>query len=144
VIRRGFDCLLLMGLFACSHPQTTAPASTQASEDAPRLPSARAATPRTEPGHAPLTAGPEFMLKPGAADALAEQLRARGLLAPEASTSQDLARALRAFQKSEGLAETGFPDRETVRRLGLDPKDVDATLEGAARKRQQENETTSH
>jgi hypothetical protein len=74
------------------------------------------------------------MLKPGATDALAEQLRARGLLAPNASTSADLARALRAFQKSEGLAETGFPDRETVRRLGLDPKEVDATMDDSSKR----------
>lgn len=131
--RRGFDWVFLVGLFACSHPQTTAPPSKAASE-APRLPSGSAATPKTEPGHPPLAAAPGVILKPGATDALAEQLRARGLLAPNASTSAELAKALRAFQKSEGLAETGFPDRETVRRLGLDAKDVDATIDSSAKK----------
>jgi hypothetical protein len=142
--RRGFVGLLLLALFACSHSKTTAPPSKQAAEEAPRLPKASAATPETEPGHPPLAAAPGVMLKPGATDSLAEQLRARGLLAPDASTSAELARALRAFQKSEGLAETGFPDRETVRRLGLDPKDIDATLEGTSRKKQKETEATNH
>jgi hypothetical protein len=133
VSRRAFDWVFLLGLFGCSHPQTTAPPSKPASE-APRLPSASAATPKTEPGHPPLAAAPGVILKPGATDALAEQLRARGLLAPNASTSAELAKALRAFQKSEGLAETGFPDRETVRRLGLDAKDFDATIDSSAKK----------
>jgi hypothetical protein len=122
------------GAFFLQSPQTTAPPSEQASEEAPRLPTAKAATPKTEPGHPPLAAAPGVMLKPGATDALAEQLRSRGLLAPNASTSADLARALRAFQKSEGLAETGFPDRETVRRLGLDPKEVDATMDDSSKR----------
>lgn len=30
--------------------------------------------------------------------------------------------ALRKFQKEEELADTGFPDRETLRRLGIDPE----------------------
>jgi hypothetical protein len=134
VRKRRFDWVFLLGLSACSHPQTTAPPSKPASEEAPRLPSASAATPKTEPGHPPLAAAPGVLLQPGATDALAERLRARGLLAPNASTSAELAKALRAFQKSEGLAETGFPDRETVRRLGLDPRDIDATIDSSGKK----------
>ena len=30
--------------------------------------------------------------------------------------------ALRKFQAEQKLAETGFPDRETLRRLGIDPE----------------------
>jgi hypothetical protein len=32
--------------------------------------------------------------------------------------------ALRKFQADRSLAKTGFPDRETVRQLGLEPKEV--------------------
>jgi hypothetical protein len=32
--------------------------------------------------------------------------------------------ALRKFQRGQELAETGLPDIETVRKLGLDPDDV--------------------
>ena len=32
--------------------------------------------------------------------------------------------ALQQFQKSEGLPETGLPDYETLRRLGLKPEDI--------------------
>ena len=35
--------------------------------------------------------------------------------------------ALRTFQESQGLAATGFPDHETLRKLGIDPKKVDQT-----------------
>ncbi|HEX9401992.1 MAG TPA: peptidoglycan-binding domain-containing protein [Anaeromyxobacter sp.] len=53
-------------------------------------------------------------------------LASRGLLhahrdgALDASTSA----ALQKFQRDEGLAATGFPDRETLRRLGIDPEEA--------------------
>jgi peptidoglycan hydrolase-like protein with peptidoglycan-binding domain len=37
--------------------------------------------------------------------------------------------AIRAFQKSEDLPQTGFPDDETLRRLGIDPVTRDRTLD---------------
>jgi hypothetical protein len=51
----------------------------------------------------------------------------RGLLArPSGGDTLDDAAsaALRRFQADEGLAATGFPDRETLRRLGLSPAEV--------------------
>jgi hypothetical protein len=41
--------------------------------------------------------------------------------------------ALRTLQRQEGLAATGFPDRETLRKLGLDPSDVYRNAEDTAR-----------
>jgi hypothetical protein len=34
-----------------------------------------------------------------------------------------------AFQKSQNLPQTGFPDDETLRRLGIDPTTKDRTLD---------------
>ena len=58
----------------------------------------------------------------------------RGLLgrapAPESSTTPT-SRALRKFQESEELAATGFPDRETLQQLGVDPERAYGREEGA-------------
>ncbi len=66
-------------------------------------------------------------MAPGSQDAIAQALRKRGLLASDASSSKELEAALRAFQESQGLAATGFPDHETLRKLGIDPRTVDKT-----------------
>lgn len=51
------------------------------------------------------------------ADPVAAALRKRGLLTASAPSRQDLQAALRAFQKSQGLAETGFADQLTLKKL---------------------------
>jgi hypothetical protein len=55
-------------------------------------------------------------------------LRERGFLAADDSSSKGLEKALRGFQQSQGLATTGFPDHETLVKLGIDPRTVDTTL----------------
>lgn len=118
----------LATLLACTHATTVAPATAPNPPDAPtRLPSARAVTPRTEPGHPDLAASPAQLLAPGASDTIAAALRKRGFLGEDAGTSKNLEAALRGFQKSQDLAETGFPDHETLRKLGIDPETVDRT-----------------
>jgi murein L,D-transpeptidase YcbB/YkuD len=120
--------LLLALAVACSHAETVAAPNTPNSPDAPtRLPSARTVTPQTDPGHPDLATTPSQLMAPGSSDAIAAALRKRGLLAAEASSSKDLEKALRTFQESKGLAATGFPDQETLRKLGIDPKTVDRT-----------------
>jgi hypothetical protein len=115
-------------LVACAHPETVAPANAPSTPDKPtRLPSARAVTPETKEGHPDLAGSPEQLMAPGSADAIAKALRKRGLLAPDASSGKDLEKALRDFQDSQGLAATGFPDHETLRKLGINPRDVDKT-----------------
>jgi hypothetical protein len=51
-------------------------------------------------------------------------LAERGLLGKHRKGELDepTSAALRKFQGQEGLARTGFPDRETLRRLGIDPE----------------------
>jgi hypothetical protein len=69
---------------------------------------------------------PAGLLAPGGARRIQEALAARGHLGTARSDAIDDATsaALRRFQQEEGLAATGFPDRETLRRLGLAPGDV--------------------
>jgi peptidoglycan hydrolase-like protein with peptidoglycan-binding domain len=60
---------------------------------------------------------------------LAQALRDKGFLAADAPPGTQLGASIRQFQKSQGLAETGFADRETLRRLGIDPDTVDTSLD---------------
>jgi hypothetical protein len=51
-------------------------------------------------------------------------LARRGLLGEHQAGEIDepTSRALERFQRAQGLASTGFPDRATLRRLGIDPE----------------------
>ncbi len=85
----------------------------------------------TEPGRPPLATSPEGLMVPGAVTKLQRALGDRGFL-PAHETGdldEETSAALRRFQEQEGLARTGAPDRETLRKLGLDPKDVFRTTE---------------
>ena len=55
---------------------------------------------------------------------LQRALAGRGFLGAhqEGELDDATSRALRKFQASEELAETGFPDRETLQKLGVDPE----------------------
>ena len=113
-------CALLL-FAACAHDAT----STQAGESASR---ARKVTPKTPPGQPPLAASPSELLQPGARQKLAEALRTRGFVDSNDAKGEQLSAGLRKFQESQGLAATGFPDHETLLRLGIDPKEVDRSL----------------
>ena len=65
---------------------------------------------------------------PNSREQLAAALRQRGFLPADAPEGTQLGVAIRSFQRSEGLRETGFPDDETLRRLGIDPATKDRTL----------------
>jgi peptidoglycan hydrolase-like protein with peptidoglycan-binding domain len=56
-------------------------------------------------------------------------LRDRGFLAADAPQGTQLGGSIRQFQKSQGLEETGFPDRQTLTRLGIDPDTIDSSLD---------------
>ena len=58
---------------------------------------------------------------PNSREQLADALRQRGFLPADAPAGTTLNGPLMAFQRSEGLPQTGFPDDETLRRLGIDP-----------------------
>jgi peptidoglycan hydrolase-like protein with peptidoglycan-binding domain len=71
-------------------------------------------------------ASPEALLAPGAVGRLQRALAERGLLGEHRAGELDDATsaAVRRFQEREGLAATGFPDRETLAKLGISPEDA--------------------
>ncbi len=92
----------------------------------------RGPSPRAEPGRIPprgdrpaVAASPEGLMNPGASARIQEALRARKYLDDVSGRlDEPTSAALRRFQHDQGLAETGAPDRETLRRLGIDPRSV--------------------
>lgn len=75
-------------------------------------------------GRPRVPASPEALLAEGAVGKIQDGLAERGYLGAHRRGELDdaTAKALRKFQGDEGLAETGFPDRETLARLGIDPE----------------------
>jgi hypothetical protein len=92
--------------------------------EAPDRPAEKGVPP--EEGRPRVPAGPEALLAEGSVGRIQEALAGRGLLGKHRRGELDepTSAALRRFQESEGLAQTGFPDRETLRRLGIDPEDA--------------------
>ena len=68
---------------------------------------------------------------PNSREQLAAALRTRGFLPADAPEGTQLGGAIRAFQRSEGIPQSGWPDDETLRRLGIDPTTRDRTLDPA-------------
>lgn len=76
-----------------------------------------------EHGRPPLPATPSSLVTAGAVRQLKEALQSRGFLkkpSPGPEIDAETSGALRKFQQEEGLAATGFPDQETLRRLDID------------------------
>lgn len=80
----------------------------------------------------PLASSPQGMMTVDGAERIRRALIDRGYLnAVEEGTYDDATtRALEKFQEDNELARTGAPDRETLKKLGLDPKDVLKRNEG--------------
>jgi peptidoglycan hydrolase-like protein with peptidoglycan-binding domain len=102
---------------ACRHPQQARPPA-PASEPAARHGA------RTPPGHPRVPSSPEGLLAEDAVARLQRALARRGYLGEhrEGTLDPPTSAALRKFQAKEGLATTGFPDRETLQKLGVDPE----------------------
>jgi hypothetical protein len=116
VVRAAWLICICVVTAACGHATAVAP------KDVSAQPAMQAAKPSPAPGGPPLAMSPAAMLKPGAASLIEEALDKHGFPTQHtgtlgAATERQLAR----FQKQQGLADTGLPDRATVRRLGLDP-----------------------
>jgi Putative peptidoglycan binding domain len=90
--------------------------------EAPDRPSDKGVPPAE--GRPRVPAAPEALLAEGAVTRIQGALADRGLLGKhvEGELDRPTSAALAKFQASEGLAATGFPDRETLRRLGIDPE----------------------
>jgi peptidoglycan hydrolase-like protein with peptidoglycan-binding domain len=109
-----FSLVALLGL-GCAHPAETGSQSARPSTGAV--------------GTSPLAPFDVNLPSPNSREQLAQALRQRGFLAPDAPEGTQLGASIRAFQRSEGIRETGWPDDETLRRLGIDPRTVDRSLD---------------
>jgi len=125
----GSALLLALG---CAHTTQTGKNADVKDATAPQSSDAalraRKVTPKTPPGHPPLAASPSEMMEPGSQQKISQALKSKGAVDHDVRGEQ-LSAALRKFQESQGLAATGFPDHETLLRLGIDPKEVDKSLE---------------
>jgi len=77
------------------------------------------------PGRPPLAASPSGLFVPGGVEKVQQALASKGYLdngsAQKGEIDARTSAAVRKFQGDQGMARTGNPDHETVRRLGLDP-----------------------
>jgi peptidoglycan hydrolase-like protein with peptidoglycan-binding domain len=77
-----------------------------------------------EPGGPPLAAGPGGLFVPGGVEQVQNALASKGYLdmskAKKGEIDVSTSAAVRKFQGDQGIARTGNPDHETLRRLGLD------------------------
>jgi peptidoglycan hydrolase-like protein with peptidoglycan-binding domain len=78
-----------------------------------------------KPGRPPLSAGPAGLFVPGGVEQVQNALAHKGYLdmsqVKEGDIDAQTSAAVRKFQSDQGIARTGNPDHETLRRLGLDP-----------------------
>ena len=78
--------------------------------------------PPAEEGRPELSSSAAGLLTPDGPRLIQEALAGKGYLSSEHRTGEldtETAAALRKFQSDEEVARTGYPDRETVRKLGL-------------------------
>ncbi len=125
-------------LFACSHATRVAKrsgeedGSREAAQPAPHQGGAaekpsQARRP-AKPGRPPLAASPSGLFVPGGVERVQRALADQGYLdlreARRGDVDKATSDAVMKFQADQGLARTGNPDHETVRRLGIDPDSV--------------------
>lgn len=123
-------CALLLAT-GCAHSSDTGKSADGKDATDPRSSDAarsRKATPKTPPGHPPLAASPSELMNPDSQRKISQVLESKGFAERDDLKGEQLSAALRKFQESQGLAATGFPDHETLLRLGIDPKEVDQSL----------------
>ncbi|HEX9050769.1 MAG TPA: peptidoglycan-binding domain-containing protein [Anaeromyxobacter sp.] len=119
---------LVLLLAACRHPSrvgTPAPPQERDAERQGEAPAQKGVPPAGARPRVP--ASPKALLAEGEIAKLQEALARHGYLAPErraGALDPPTTAAIRRFQRDEGLAETGFPDRLTLQKLGLDPEEA--------------------
>jgi hypothetical protein len=119
--------MLLLMMTACAHEKASVPVEPAgqpepkaATEQKPvgKGPTAR---PSAEPGRPTLAASPTGLMIPEGALMIQKALTAKGYLSDHQTNTLDeeTSAALRKFQGDQGMARTGAPDRETLRKLGI-------------------------
>jgi hypothetical protein len=135
--RVGAALALVAALAACGRTRKAErPESAEAAPpkaEAPDRPSDKGVPPKE--GRPRVPSASEALLAEGAVGRIQDALGARGLLGKHQPGELDppTSAALQRFQREEGLAQTGFPDRETLRRLGIDPEEAYGRAEDAGR-----------
>lgn len=82
---------------------------------------------KVEPGRPALAHSPKELRHPGGSAKIRDALKKRGYLgsADPGVSEEALSAAVRSFQADQKIARTGFTDRETLRRLGLNPEEIE-------------------
>jgi hypothetical protein len=108
-------------VLACSHARRAESPAPERPRESTGAPGGSGGVPPA-PGRPAAPATPRGLLAPGEVAAIQRALADRGLLGAHREGELDDAtgEALMAFQRREGLAATGMPDRETISRLGLE------------------------
>jgi hypothetical protein len=122
VSRRAAALVAALLAAACSRTKQVRE-SERRPEPAPEGRGAGAGIP-PEPGRPRVPAAPQALLREGVVADLQRALARRGLLRAhrEGELDDPTSAALRRFQQERELAATGFPDRETLKDLGIDPE----------------------
>lgn len=122
--RRGATLLALLAasLATCSRTQHVRESERRPEEASSEGRGAGAGIPPA-PGRPRVPAAPQALLREGVVADIQRALDRRGLLRGHREGALDAATtgALERFQRERGLAATGFPDRETLKDLGIDP-----------------------
>jgi peptidoglycan hydrolase-like protein with peptidoglycan-binding domain len=121
VTRRAAAVAALLAAAACSRTKEVRPGE---EKNAGQAPSDHAAGVPSRPGHPPVPAAPQGLVEKDAVVHAQRALSERGLLREhqEGELDAPTSAAIRKLQEQQGLAATGFPDHETLRRLGVDPE----------------------
>ena len=123
--KKGALLVAALSLWLGCSPHRLDPSGSRRSQD-----DAKAPAPRPK-----ITASPTDLLQADGGRRIQDAL-VRGSYLPDGYATGRLDRktveALKAFQRDHGLPRTGFPDRETVKKLGLDPDAVFRAAESEA------------
>ncbi len=126
--RRAAAALALLLALACRHTTKVATSATgETAREAQGEPSRsqKGVPPRGE--HPRVPSSPKALLAEGEIGKIQQALQDRGYLGKErraGALDDPTTTALRKFQRDQDLAETGFPDRLTLQKLGLDPEEA--------------------
>ena len=131
-VRLGIQAALLLGLGCAHRSQQESNADQGSPETRSSAPEVRSGK-GTPQGHPPLAASPSELMDAGSQRKIAQALKAKGVVERDDIRGEQLSAGVRKFQESQGLAATGFADHETLLRLGIDPREVDTSLEGVSK-----------
>jgi hypothetical protein len=131
LLRVGLGLGLALGL-GCAHSRTTdainvpePPPGASPPTDRPPAGAGQSHAHHAQPTEAsgiPVASSPEGLLAPGGEQDIRDKLVDGGYL--KKGDDRSMQAALREFQTTHDLPETGVPDHQTVQALGLDPNRI--------------------